>query len=302
MDSLHPIFLNGFAPLIQLWAGICLLFFYEKFLDLSPFAKSIADIQKNLKQFFMSYINFIPNKYLGLKKEFRCLDPWPFLRSTIKNLAYVSFAYAVILLCYIGIEQHPVYATYGCTFQVLDVLFILYVICATLGYKLRFFHSVKTAVVFIAILVTYFHFHIPVNNFLLSHGLCIGDYYSKSNLTVITIFVAVSPVFCIGLLLLILDYIWKRKMNNIATLRQNIDLMFDVLGGFKEIKELPEDYIDAIEKEVGHQVIFGVDASQAINNTIAKLISEECERLFKNSKLDIRNNNSEESEEESEEE
>lgn len=286
MDSLHPILLNGFAPLIQLWAGICLLFFYEKFLDASPFAKSIADIQKNLNKFLMSYINFIPDEYLGLK-EIRCLDPWPFLRPTIKNLAYVSFAYAVMILCYIGIEEHPSYLNYCCTFQVLDVFFILYVLVATLGYRLGFFHSLKTAFIFIAFLITYFHFHNSINELLLSQGIYIGNYTSKSKITIITIFIAVSPVFSIGVLLLILDSIWKRKMKKIKALRKKVDLMFDVLGGFKKIEVLPQDYIDTIEKSVGHQVISGVNASEAINNTIAQLIKEECERLFKNSKIDI---------------
>ena len=114
--------LTGFAPLIQLWAGICLLMFYEKFLEETPFLKIIKKISKVSEKFGMNFQSIIKQK--GVEKlEDIYKNDWKCVHKTIKNMAFVSFTYAVILLCFIGIEGIDYYNnTYFYSLEILDFI------------------------------------------------------------------------------------------------------------------------------------------------------------------------------------
>lgn len=59
------LYLQGFAPLIQLWAGICLLFFYESLLDKSPFSSLCKEIRQLYQDFINQYNGLIPSTVIS---------------------------------------------------------------------------------------------------------------------------------------------------------------------------------------------------------------------------------------------
>ena len=67
------LYLQGFAPLIQLWAGICLLFFYESLLNKSPFTALCDDIHNLYKIFINQYNGLIPDETISFNEYIKTL-------------------------------------------------------------------------------------------------------------------------------------------------------------------------------------------------------------------------------------
>ena len=100
--------LVNFAPLIQLWAGICLLFFYEPILKNFPLSKLHEEKQNLIVSFLGKYQAYLDDE--KLMKGYKMLeDKWDIFYQTIKNLASLNFYFSLVVLAYIGIESHNYY-------------------------------------------------------------------------------------------------------------------------------------------------------------------------------------------------
>lgn len=62
---MDEIALINFAPLIQLWAGICLLFFYEPLLTKFPLTKLQEEKQTLITDFLGKYQAYLTNEQLA---------------------------------------------------------------------------------------------------------------------------------------------------------------------------------------------------------------------------------------------
>lgn len=187
MKDNSVLFLFDYAPLIQLWAGICLLFFYEKLLlENNPFEKSksicigkIRETHERLRRMaigrFQSY--FINNETddlevppsLPLREiDFKKDEYWKTFRKYIYNTAIISFFYAVIILLYAGAEKMPylIEQNFYKVFIVINTAVIIYFLAFSLVYKRRFAKKLWIHVLFLIGIIIYIHFHLTFRNFL----------------------------------------------------------------------------------------------------------------------------------------
>lgn len=185
--------LTNFAPLIQLWAGFCLLFFYETLFKHSPLANLVEGLKKLHKEFVMECIDFIPKEQI-IDVDKYAKDNWEeHLLPTIKNLASLTFFYSVFILIFIGIENvkglgdHYIYAL-----QPINWLIIIYAVVAALCVKAKIFHTYWTPIIGIILIVGYFHKYDQINTWLVYHSCYIGEYWSPSSISVFTLFTLFS--------------------------------------------------------------------------------------------------------------
>lgn len=274
------LYLMGFAPLIQLWAGICLLFFYEGLLQESPFSTYRNKIKILYSNFTMKYLNFLPadkvidgEEYVGVK--------WENFLPTIKNIASLSFFYSAFILTYIGIESHSQYTTYYQALQVTNVIIWMYLVASILFVKSKLFHRYTTSICLFIALVVYFHFYIPVNAFLCQYFI-IGEYASRKTITVFTIFTCIGGVILI-LLRLLWDY-WtlKRMEHSIMKIDKNFECMTQEYMGVAHNK-LPQKLERKIKRKIWSKVKINHELSKNdFNNYLAEEIVEEFEKFTTN--------------------
>lgn len=132
MNNILTIF--EFAPLIQLWAGICLLFFYENLFRVTPFAHFVRQYENRLNTFLQQYgelKDFPKPKYSIYWKE----RVWP----AIKSLACLLFCFSIILLFYIGLNKNTIESNKF--LFVISCWFFFYEMIFLAAYKNRIFRS-----------------------------------------------------------------------------------------------------------------------------------------------------------------
>ncbi len=126
--------LFNFAPLIQLWAGICLLFFYENLFHVTPFENFVNKYEYKLNMFLQHYGELKeypkPNYAYYWKQRI-----WP----AIQCLACLLFCFSIILLLYIGINKDTIESekflfAISCWFFIFELLFLA-------GYKNHIFRT-----------------------------------------------------------------------------------------------------------------------------------------------------------------
>lgn len=211
------LYLQGFAPLIQLWAGICLLFFYESLLNKSPFTSLCVEIRTLYDDFKNQYNMLIPLDVVGSDEYVK--DHWSnnFV-PTIKCVASLCFFYSAFVLAFIGIEANEsLGGVYYCALQVMNTVVWLYLIAALLLYKKKIFHGFISSIVLSILLLEYFHFHFGINDFC-SSFFNLGSIWSKSHITIYTVFTCISGVFLVCFRLFISWFVLqcqKKSVNNI---------------------------------------------------------------------------------------
>ena len=162
---MEEISLMSFVSLIQLWAGICLLFFYEPLLEKFP----LVEYQKRKESLFSSFLGknqgFIDDESLG--KGYKAIDSrWDLFHKTIQNFATLGFLYCIFLLAFVGIENVGTYENRYQALQVMDVCIIAYSLLAWLCYKTKWLKGYRSAIVFFVILLAFFHCFDSINAFL----------------------------------------------------------------------------------------------------------------------------------------
>ena len=183
------LYLYNFAPILQLWAGICLLFFYEKLLLANnPFEKSkqkcvkkIYDAYGRIRRMamtrFQSYFIDsetdeikIPPQLQPLKNpnSDKKLDKyWMGFRRYVYNTAIVSFFYAVIVMCVAAAEKYDylVVNNYYKVLLVTNSMVVLHFLIISITYKSRFSQCVWTHVCFLLSVFAYIHIHMWLRNY-----------------------------------------------------------------------------------------------------------------------------------------
>lgn len=234
---MDEIALINFAPLIQLWAGICLLFFYEPLLTKFPLTKLQEEKQTLITDFLGKYQAYLTNEQLA--EGYKMLkSTWDIFYKTIKNLAALGFYYAIIILAYIGIENHPMYRDYYQALQILNSCIILYTLLTWICYKTKFFVKYMNALVVIIILMIIFHFYHPINDFFTSKIGTLGCFLSKSETSIFTLFTCILGLAVTLIHILILSvqiYYTKSKIKKIDI---NAESLNAVLIGSKNMDEI----------------------------------------------------------------
>lgn len=269
------IYLSGFAPLIQLWAGICLLFFYEGLLKESPldaYRKQTKSLYDNFMAKYQDYIDTekMPqcDYYLGTK--------WEDFLPTIKNMAALSFFYSVMVLAYIGIEMNPLYEERFLALQVTNAAMILYMAFSIFRTHWGLFHRYLTPILYFVVILLYFHFFPEFNECCLNYGLQIGDNLSRTTISVTTIFTCIIGLFFI-LLHLGIDYIvLSRRRRSFTAISTNFELLVSVKLKQSSITELPDNLKKKISKKISAGVLNDGDyTAEKLNKYIQEEINEE---------------------------
>ncbi len=260
------LYLQDFAPLIQLWAGICLLFFYESLLNKSPFSSLCAEIRGLYTDFKNRYNGLIPDNAISADDYVK--DHWSnnFV-PTIKCVASLCFFYSAFILAFIGIETNPHYgATYYCALQVMNTIVWLYLAAAILFYRLHIFHRFSTSIVLSILLLIYFHFHFAINNFFLSYHLYIGYIWNKSYITIYTVFTCIGGVILICFRLFLSWIVLQCQKGSV----NNIDKKFRIFADYNlgKIKRdgLPKKELNRIMKRCNEK--FNNEKINAIDSTV----------------------------------
>lgn len=98
--------LQFFTPLIQLWAGICLLFFYQPFLKRFPLRAQLFKISDEIDLLFNVELQGVLIDESGRPKYLYTRINWDEFFLNIKNMAALTFFYCIFLLTYLGIEKN----------------------------------------------------------------------------------------------------------------------------------------------------------------------------------------------------
>ena len=265
--------LTNFAPLIQLWAGFCLLFFYETLFKHSPLADLTTGLKNLHKEFEMEYIDFIPrNEIMDVDKYAK--DNWEehFL-PTIKNLASLTFFYSVFILIFIGIENvDGIGNIYIYALQPINVMVLIYILAAAVFVKSKIFHTYWTPIIGIIIIIGYFHKFDCINSFLANHKLLIGNYWSVSAISVFTLVTLFSGL---AVILLRLFMIWlnlNSKRQSLKQLNDNCTLLAEVMIKSKNIDDLLKKLLIKIQSKINRRL---ETKEEDINKTIQDSIKEE---------------------------
>ena len=233
------LYLQGFAPLIQLWAGICLLFFYESLLDVSPFSDLCKKIRNLYNNFKNQYNGLILENAISADEYVK--DHWNNnLVPTIKCIASMCFFYSVFILAFIGIEGCDNYGSeYYCALQITNTIVLIYLFCAIIFYKAKAFHGFVPSIILTVLLLIYFHFHFHINEFCISY-FSIGSVWEKSQITIYTIFTCISGILLVCLRLFISWIVLQLQRISIYFINKEFKVFVDYNLGKIQRDKLPK--------------------------------------------------------------
>jgi|InofroStandDraft_1065614.scaffolds.fasta_scaffold01582_14 hypothetical protein len=270
------LYLQGFAPLIQLWAGICLLFFYESLLDKSPFSSLCKEIRQLYQDFINQYNGLIPSTVISADEYVK--DHWSSnFVPTIKCMASMCFFYSAFILAFIGIEGNNNYGgAYYCALQVMNTIVWLYLLGAIIFYKVKVFHGFISSIVMSVVLLIYFHFHFAINNTFVDF-LCLGNVWDESEITIYTVFTCIGGILLICGRLLVSWLILQCQKWSVRSINQKFRIFADYNLGRIKRGELPQKefkrIMDICNEKFSNNEIQAIDAtvfSEAMKEEIAK--------------------------------
>ena len=241
------LYLQGFAPLIQLWAGICLLFFYESLLNKSPFAKLCDDIRGLYDNFKNKYNGLIPQNTISVDEYAK--DHWSSnTLPTIKCIASTCFFYSVFILAFTGIEGCESYGgNYYCALQVTNSIILSYLLVAIIFYKKKIFHGFTPSIILTIIILTYFHLHFPINKFVTSY-FSLGKIWDESSITIYTVFTCISGILLVCLRIFISWLILQLQKRSLRDIDKKFNNFVLYTLGLIKPNQLPKKTLVAINK------------------------------------------------------
>ncbi len=281
MEQLNKniLYLQGFAPLIQLWAGICLLFFYESLLEKSPFSSLCKEIRQLYQDFINQYNGLIPETVISADEYVK--DHWSrnFV-PTIKCMASMCFFYSAFILAFIGIEGNNNYGgAYYCALQVMNTIVWLYLIGAIIFYKVKIFHGFMSSIIMSAILLLYFHFHFAINNSC-TDFICFGNVWNKSDITIYTVFTCIGGVLLICGRLFVSWFILQCQERSVRSINKKFRIFADYNLGRIKRGELPQKELKRIMKICNEK--FNKNEVQAIDATVfSEAMKEEIAKEYR---------------------
>lgn len=268
--------LSGFAPLIQLWAGICLLFFYEILLEKFPLEKSRTDMKALFDQFSANYQGYIDSEKIPKFDSFQGIKWEVSFVPTIRNMAGLSFFYSLFILACIGIEDTSMFKERQVAIQVTNIAVWIYMITAVLFTGKRVFHTYWTCTIFFLLLLVYFHLFPSLNSWMVNKGWTIGEPLTISYITVMTLFTCASPLPLV-ILHLFYDWVrlWKRK-RNLEEINENFALMTSAIVGIAKPVDFPKKLQKKILKKMKAAFLgTGVIKVNDLNDYLTEEIKEE---------------------------
>ncbi|WP_289739512.1 hypothetical protein [Paramuribaculum intestinale] len=259
------LYLQGFAPLIQLWAGICLLFFYESLLEESPFSTLCKEIKQLYDDFKNRYNGLIPAD--AISADVYVKDHWSSnFVPTIKCIASMCFFYSVFILAFIGIEGNSEYGGfYYCALQIMNTIVWIYLIGAIIFYKFRIFHGFISSIILSVVLLLYFHFHFTINNFSVIY-LCCGDVWEQSSITIYTVFTCIGGILLTCFRLLVSWFILQCQKRSVHSINNKFRVFADYNLGRIKMDELPQKKLKRIMRICNEK--FSKNEIQAIDATV----------------------------------
>lgn len=274
------LYLQGFAPLIQLWAGICLLFFYESLLEKSPFSSLCKEIKQLYNDFKNRYNGLIPTDAISADEYVK--DHWSSnFVPTIKCIASICFFYSVFILAFIGIEGNREYGgIHYCALQVMNTIVWIYLIGAIIFYKFKIFHGFISSIILSVILLLYFHSHFTINDFCVPY-ICCGNVWEQSNITIYTVFTCIGGILLICSRLLVSWLILQCQKWSVHSINKKFRIFADYNLGRIKRDELPQKELKRImeicNEKFSKNEIQAIDAtafSEAMKEEIAKEYSD----------------------------
>ncbi|KGN84555.1 hypothetical protein [Porphyromonas gulae] len=141
--------LGGFAPLIQLWAGFCLLYFYTKLIEDSRFYQCHKDTANSFKRFLFQLQAFISTDELknGYERVAKMEKSQEAYIDFFKHVNTLLFYFSSLLLIYVAVEKNRFVDAYFPYMLVVDFFVTLYVIFVFLWRKKFVFSLMASAVV-----------------------------------------------------------------------------------------------------------------------------------------------------------
>lgn len=275
------VLLTPFAPLIQLWAGICLLFFYETLFKRSPLSGLVYKLKILHEEFRLLYIDFIPKEELMDDNEFAS-DKWDeYTLPTIKNIAALTFFYCVFILVYIGTENsYGINREYVYALQPINIAVFVYILSASIFFKCKLFHTYWTPVCAIALLILYFHIFRPVNDFFIESNLSFGDFWSISQINVATLITLFSGLALVALRLASIGVSLALKKRSVNKLDSNCRDLMAVRVRVKKLKDLPKPLLKKIQPELNLRYTEEIiNTSETLLECMKKEITDEYRAL-----------------------
>lgn len=265
--------LTGFAPLIQLWAGICLLFFYMELLRDSPFKALLAKIENQYTIFLSQYNGLLPSDVLSAKEYAK--DSWNIsAQPAIKCIAINCFFYSVVILAYIGLEPYDkVQPCHYCTLQILDFMEWVFNIAVIIFWHKPIFHQIRTSVCFFIVLIAMLFFFPHINALCVAH-FTVGDFYERTLITYFSLVTCFSGlvivIIRIGISYLTLLY----RSWALLKIYKQFSFFADYCIGRIKLKDLPKNIRDSIMKRCCNA--FSESEENAITTeTVKKYMKEE---------------------------
>ena len=166
MGFTNDLFLTSFAPLLQIWGGICVLFFYADLLTKSPLKDKWVKSLKGLGECLSSLLTpkfqeLLPEGFnpqalideINNNMESRSTGPlWQTIRTAVYNLAKFGFFHVIILLIYVGFEYYSPYKEMYHALLTVDFVAILYILVNYCFYKTKFVQSEGGLYVFVSMM------------------------------------------------------------------------------------------------------------------------------------------------------
>lgn len=240
--------LTPFAPLIQLWAGICLLFLYESLLTKSP----ISSFQNKNKELFENFLGKYQSYFSEdqLRKGYAVIDDkWDVFHKSIRNMAILSFLFSTFLLAYMGVE--PLEGNHYQCLEIMDYIVIAYLCIAGVFHTMNWFKNSISPILCFIIQLCLFHCFHSINNYILSYGWEIGYFYSRSEVTILTLF-ACSTGLLVILCRIACFYLYALYTQwRLRKIAQAADELNNLLLGNTQLKNAPK----SIKKKVANEII-----------------------------------------------
>lgn len=279
--------LAPYSPLIQLLAGIYLLFLYESFFLKNPLTQQQTEINSSLIKFTNQYQGNLTKGQTktAIKRIVSHNERWNNFSTTIKRIYLLSFLFCVFLLIYVGSESIEKYRSYHYALQIMDSGVLIYSIFLWSLYQWK--HVLKKFVSVIIIfffLVFLFHHFEYINKFCFSHNIILTDNMTTSHISILSIILCFTGII-ISTIHIILSYIRiVLTRRRIGQLSKNTGYWVDILMKRKEIKDLPKRF----QKKCSHWLINQNLSNEGLNNFLEEEVNKEFKRFIRQMPLQRR--------------
>ena len=177
----------------------------------------------------------------------------------------MCFFYSAFILAFIGIEGNQEYGgIYYCALQVMDTIVWFYLVGAIIFYKVKIFHGFTSSIILSVALLLYFHLHFTINDVCINF-LCFGDLWSKSDITIYTVFTCIGGILLICCRLFVSWIILQCQKRSVYAINKEFRVFANYNLGRIKRNKLPQKKLSRIMKICNDK--FKRNEIQAIDTT-----------------------------------